>query len=97
MLQQQQPDDYVIATGENHSVHEFLEVVFDRLKLRWQDHVVIDERFFRPAEVDVLVGDASKARRQLGWQPKVNFEKLAELMIESDLELAQRELRGKAQ
>lgn len=97
MLQQEQPDDFVIATGENHSVHEFLEVVFDRLKLRWQEHVEIDRRFFRPAEVDVLVGDASKAKRQLGWQPKVNFEKLAELMIEGDLELAQRELGGKAQ
>jgi GDPmannose 4,6-dehydratase len=95
MLQQEQPDDYVVATGENHSVQEFLEVVFDRLKMKWQDHLEIDQRFFRPAEVDVLIGDATKAKRQLGWQPKVNFEKLAELMIESDLELANRELRGK--
>ena len=95
MLQQEQPDDYVIATGETHSVQEFLEVVFDRLKLKWQDHVEIDQRFFRPAEVDLLIGDASKAKRQLGWTPKVKFEKLAELMIEGDLELAERELRSK--
>jgi len=96
MLQQEQPDDYVIATGETHSVQEFLEVVFDRLKLKWQDHVEIDQRFFRPAEVDSLIGDASKAKRQLGWEPKVKFEKLAELMVEADLELAERELRSKA-
>jgi len=64
----------------------FLEVVFDRLKLKWQDHVEIDQRFFRPAEVDLLIGDASKAKRQLGWTPKVKFERLAELMIEADLE-----------
>ena len=96
MLQQEQPDDYVVATGETHSVQEFLEVVFDRLKLKWQDHVEIDQRFFRPAEVDLLIGDASKAKRQLGWAPKVKFEKLAELMIEADLELAERELRSKA-
>ncbi len=94
MLQQEQPDDYVIATGETHSVQEFLEVVFDRLKLKWQDYVEIDQRFFRPAEVDSLIGDASKAKRQLGWEPKVKFEQLAELMVEADLELAERELRG---
>jgi GDPmannose 4,6-dehydratase len=94
MLQQEQPDDYVIATGETHSVQEFLEVVFAHLKLKWQDHVEIDQRFFRPAEVDLLIGDASKAKRQLGWTPKVKFERLAELMIEADLELAERELRS---
>src|SRR5271170_3401431 len=96
MLQQEQPDDYVVATGETHSVQEFLEVVFAQLKLKWQDHVEIDQRFFRPAEVDLLIGDASKAKRQLGWTPKVKFERLAELMIEADLELAERELRNKA-
>src|SRR5271170_3893329 len=96
MLQQDKPDDYVIATGETHSVQEFLEVVFAQLKLKWQDHVEIDQRFFRPAEVDLLIGDASKAKRQLGWTPKVKFERLAELMIEADLELAERELRNKA-
>jgi len=62
--------------------------------LKWQDHVEIDQRFFRPAEVDALIGDASKAKRQLGWEPKVKFEQLAELMVEADLELAERELRG---
>jgi len=97
MLQQDLPDDYVVATGESHTVREFLEVVFDRLKLRIEDHVVRDERFLRPAEVDLLVGDSSKARRVFGWEPAVKFEKLAELMIESDLELAERELRGKGQ
>jgi GDPmannose 4,6-dehydratase len=95
MLQQDKPDDYVVATGETHSVQEFLEVVFAHLKLKWQDHVEIDQRFFRPAEVDLLIGDASKAKRQLGWTPKVKFERLAELMIEADLELAERELRSK--
>jgi GDPmannose 4,6-dehydratase len=96
MLQQELPDDYVIATGETHQVQEFLEVVFDRLKMKWQDHVEIDQRFFRPAEVDVLIGDASKAKRVLGWEPKVKFKKLAEMMVEADLELAERELRSKA-
>ena len=95
MLQQENPDDYVIATGETHSVKEFLEVVFDRLKLKIKDHVEIDPRFFRPAEVDLLIGDASKAKRQLGWEPRVKFERLAELMVEADLELAERELRAK--
>ena len=97
MLQQEHPDDYVVATGETHTVQEFLEVVFDRLKLKIKDHVEIDQRFFRPAEVDVLIGDASKAKRILGWEPKVKFERLAELMVEADLELAERELRAKAQ
>src|SRR5712672_227003 len=94
MLQQENPDDYVIATGETHSVREFLELVFDRLKLKIKDHVEIDQRFFRPAEVDLLIGDASKAKRQLGWEPRVKFERLAELMVEADLELAERELRA---
>ena len=97
MLQQEQPDDYVIATGETHSVQEFLNVVFDRLKLKVKDYVEIEQRFFRPAEVDLLIGDASKARRVLNWEPKVKFERLAELMIEADMELAQRELRDKKQ
>ena len=97
MLQQEHPDDYVVATGETHTVQEFLEVVFDRLKLKVKDHVVIDQRFFRPAEVDVLIGDASKAKRILKWEAKVRFERLAELMVEADLELAERELRAKAQ
>lgn len=96
MLQQEQPDDFVVATGETHSVKEFLEVVFDRLKLKVKDHVEIDQRFLRPAEVDLLIGDASKAKRVLGWEPRVKFEKLVEMMVEADLELAERELRGHA-
>jgi len=96
MLQCETAEDFVVATGENHSVQEFLEVVFDRLKLNWRDHVETDPRFFRPTEVDVLLGDSSKARRVLKWQPKVNFEQLAEMMVESDLELARKELKSKS-
>src|SRR5277367_5095450 len=96
MLQQDKPDDYVVATGETHSVRDFLDEVFGILKLDWHKYVEIDPRYFRPAEVDVLIGDYSKAKRQLGWTPKVKFERLAELMIEADLELAERELRNKA-
>ncbi len=91
MLQQAQPDDYVIATGETYSVREFLDEVFAILKLDWKQHVEIDPRYFRPAEVDLLLGDAGKARRVLGWQPKVKFKDLARMMTESDWELAKRE------
>jgi len=91
MLQQNQPDDYVIATGETHSVQEFLESVFGVLELDWQEHVVIDPRYFRPTEVDVLVGDASKARSKLGWKPTVGFQELIDLMVEADLRLARQE------
>ncbi len=94
MLQQQEPDDFVIATGETHSVKEFLEIAFDRLKLDWRKYVEIDQRFFRPAEVDLLQGDSSKARRVLGWKPTVSFEQLAAMMVDSDLELAERELKS---
>src|SRR5215210_5166616 len=87
MLQQDQPDDYVVATGETHSVREFCEVAFARAGLDYNDHVVVDEKFFRPAEVDVLVGDAGKARERLGWKPEVSFRQLAELMVDADLEL----------
>jgi len=93
MLQQDQPDDYVIATGENHSVQEFLEHTFDRLKLDWKKRVEIDPRHFRPAEVDILMGDCAKARRQLEWKPRVKFKELVELMVDADLELARRELK----
>jgi GDPmannose 4,6-dehydratase len=96
MLQQEQPDDYVIATGENHSVREFLDLTFDRLKLDWHKHVELEERFLRPSEVDVLVGDAGKARRVLGWQPRVKFPELVSRMVDADLELAERELRSRA-
>jgi len=91
MLQQDQPDDYVIATGQTHSVREFVEMAFSQLGLDWQDHVEIDPRYFRPAEVDLLQGDATKAREQLGWQPRVTFEELARMMVEHDWQLAKEE------
>ncbi|MCX7681426.1 MAG: GDP-mannose 4,6-dehydratase [Anaerolineae bacterium] len=85
MLQQDEPDDYVIATGETHSVREMCEVAFGHVGLDYRDYVVCDERFFRPAEVDLLVGDASKARRKLGWEPRVSFEELLCMMVDADL------------
>ena len=91
MLQQDLPDDYVIATGERHSVREFCEAAFGLLDLDYRDHVRIDERYLRPAEVDILQGDASKAHRVLGWEPKVGFSELVQMMINSDLELAEQE------
>ena len=91
MLQQDQPGDYVIATGETHSVREFLDEVFGYLDLDWHDVVRIDPRYYRPTEVDLLQGDASKARRILGWQPRVSFRELAIMMTEADLAEAQRE------
>ena len=94
MLQQDQPDDYVIATGETHSVRELCEVAFDYLGLDYRDYVVQDPRFYRPAEVDLLVGDASKARRVLGWEPTVTFEELIHIMVDADMENLQREMRG---
>ena len=91
MIQADQPDDYVIATGETHSVREFLEKAFSYLDLDWQKYVEIDPRYFRPAEVDLLLGDPSKARRQLGWEAKVTFDELVKLMVDHDLQLAQHE------
>ncbi|UCF67139.1 MAG: GDP-mannose 4,6-dehydratase [Acidobacteriota bacterium] len=91
MLQQDAPDDFVIATGERHSVREFAELVFGMLDLDWRDYVELDPRYWRPAEVDLLQGDASKARQILGWEPEVDFETLAKLMVEADRELARRE------
>ena len=91
MLQQDRPDDYVIATGETHSVREFLDEVFGHLGMDWKLHVEIDPRYFRPAEVDLLLGDASKARQKLGWKPRVTFKELARLMTEADWKLARRE------
>ena len=85
MLQQPEPDDYVIATGETHSVREFLEVSFGHLGLDWKKHVEIDPRYYRPAEVDLLIGDPSKAKKKLGWVPKVTFTELAKLMVDADL------------
>ena len=92
MLQQDQPDDYVVATGETHTIRAFLDEVFGHIGLDWQKYVEQDPRFFRPAEVDLLCGDSSKARRVLGWKPKVSFRELAQMMVESDLELVRREV-----
>ncbi len=86
MLQQDEPDDYVVATGETHSVREFLEEAFGLVGLDWRAHVEIDPKFFRPAEVDLLLGDPAKARRKLGWQPRVGFKELVRMMVEADLE-----------
>jgi GDPmannose 4,6-dehydratase len=86
MLQQDEPDDYVIATGETHSVRKLCEIAFDHVGLDWQQYVVQNERFMRPAEVDLLVGDASKAGHVLGWEPTVSFRELIQMMVEADLE-----------
>jgi GDPmannose 4,6-dehydratase len=85
MLQQPQPEDYVIATGQTHAVRELCEIAFARVGLNWQEHVVVDPKFVRPAEVDVLQGDASKAKRVLGWQPRVSFRQLIEMMVDADM------------
>ena len=95
MLQQDQPDDYVIATGETHSVREFCEVAFQHAGLDWKEHVEIDQRYFRPAEVDLLIGDASKAKRVLGWEPKTHFNELVRLMVDADVQALQDQLAGK--
>jgi GDPmannose 4,6-dehydratase len=89
MLQQDQPDDYVLATGETHSVRELCEVAFGHVGLDWRDYVVVDPKHYRPAEVDLLIGDASKARRVLGWEPSVNFEQLVRMMVDADLQALQ--------
>ncbi len=86
MLQQDEPDDYVIATGETHSVREFVELAFSEVGLNWEKHVVVDQKFVRPAEVELLIGDSSKAKRVLGWKPKVNFEELVKMMVMADVE-----------
>jgi len=91
MLQQDQPDDYVIATGQSHSVRDFLDEVFGYLDLDWRQYVEIDPRYYRPTEVDVLQGDAGKARQKLGWEPTVSFQQLARMMTEADLRLAEEE------
>jgi GDPmannose 4,6-dehydratase len=87
MLQQDQPGDYVVATGQTHSVRRFCELAFAYAGLDYRDYVVVDERFFRPAEVDLLVGDPSRAREKLGWKPEVSFEQLVEMMVEADLRM----------
>jgi GDPmannose 4,6-dehydratase len=90
MLQQDQPDDFVVATGQTHSVRELCEVAFGRVGLHWEDHVVVDEKFLRPAEVDILVGDATKVRTTLGWKPEVGFAELVEMMVDADLAILRR-------
>jgi GDPmannose 4,6-dehydratase len=95
MLQEERPDDYVIGTGETHSVREFLELAFRRLDLDWREYVRTDERYFRPAEVELLLADPSKAKAALGWAPKVGFKELVARMVDADLELAAREKRAR--
>jgi len=95
MLQQPEGDDFVIATGESATVREFVEVAFSKVDLDWQKYVKIDERYLRPAEVDSLIGDASKAKKLLNWAPKTNWKKLAELMVEADIKLLEDKLSGK--
>ena len=93
MLQQENPDDYVIATGVTHSVERLLDVAFSSVDLDWKKYIVLDERFMRPAEVDLLVGDASKAGKALGWEPAVSFEQLIQMMVEADLQLLKEQQR----
>lgn len=96
MLQADEPDDYVVATGEKHSVREALEIAFARVGLDPDEHVEIDPRYFRPAEVDSLLGDAGKAREKLGWEPKVRFRELIELMVDADVAALEEQLSGRA-
>ena len=91
MLQQDKPDDYVVGTGETHSVGELCQIAFAHAGLDWQKFVVVDPKFYRPAEVDLLISDPSKARRVLGWERKVGFESLVQMMVDSDLELLRKE------
>src|SRR5262249_20730629 len=90
MLQQDEPDDYVIGTGETHTVEEFVRLAFDHVGLDWCKHVVVDPQFYRPAEVDLLLGDPTKARRQLGWRPEVSFPRLVTMMVDADLAVLER-------
>jgi GDPmannose 4,6-dehydratase len=92
MLQQDQPEDFVVGTGRTHSVEEFVRIAFDHVGLDWRAHVVVDPKFYRPAEVDFLLADSTKARQQLGWEPQLNFEQLVTVMVDSDLELQERGL-----
>ena len=94
MLQQSEPDDYVIATNETHSVKEFLQVAFDHVELDWKKYVEIDARYYRPAEVDLLIGDYTKAKQKLGWEPKTKFVELTKLMVDADIELLRRHRQG---
>jgi GDPmannose 4,6-dehydratase len=95
MLQQDEPDDYVVGTGETHSVEEFVRIAFGHVGLDWQNYVVVDPQFYRPAEVDLLLGDPGKARRKLGWKMEVSFEGLVKMMVESDVAALGGQVRGK--
>ena len=95
MLQQEKPDDYVIATNETHSIREFLDVAFEHAGMDWKKYVEIDERYYRPAEVDLLIGDPSKAKRQLGWEPKTKFVDLVKLMVDADIKLLKDHREGR--
>jgi GDPmannose 4,6-dehydratase len=95
MLQHEAPDDFVLATAETHSVQEFIEVAFAHAELDWEEHVEIDPKYFRPSEVDVLLGDYSKAKEKLGWEPTVTFEGLAKMMVDADLKQVEDELAGR--
>jgi len=94
MLQQDEPDDYVVATGETHEVRELVRLAFEHIGKDWEQHVVIDERFYRPAEVDLLIGDCSKAREKLGWKPKTSFPELVAMMVDADIALLKGDLKG---
>jgi GDPmannose 4,6-dehydratase len=95
MLQQDKPDDYVVATGETHTIKEFLDLSFGHAGLEWQKYIEIDPKYYRPAEVDVLIGDASKAKKQLGWAPKTKFPELVRIMTDADIALLAHEMSGK--
>ena len=95
MLQQETPDDFVIATGETHSVREFLEEAFGYARLDWRKYVEFDPRYLRPAEVDHLIGDASKARQRLGWRPQTSFKDLVRIMVDADVALLERQRQGR--
>jgi GDPmannose 4,6-dehydratase len=97
MLQQDAPEDFVIGTGEAHTVREFVELAFAQAGLDWREHVEVDPRYLRPAEVDYLCADASKARRVLGWEPTLTFEELVRMMVEADLKNVEGRLRGGAE
>ena len=97
MLQADQPDDFVIATGETHSVRDAVEIAFARIGLDWEDRVEIDPKYYRPSEVDVLLGDASKAKAALGWEPKTHFKELVELMVDADVAALEDQLAGKVE
>jgi len=94
MLQQDEPDDYVVATGETHEVRELVRLAFEHIGKDWEEHVVVDERFYRPAEVDLLIGDCTKAREKLGWKPRTSFPELVAMMVDADIALLKGDLKG---